>query len=429
MSCHATPAAPWVAKGTCIAPIGWLESRLNLATVPGHQHAMQIDIPPQSSLARLTELARDTATQVLAPAAEAVDREARWPSEGLRALGDAGLLGLHVPRRLGGLGEGLLALAYVTEALGQACSSTAMCFGMHCVATAVIAAKATPYQEEHYLRPIANGQHITSLALSEPGTGAHFFLPRATFAPNPEGGFTVNGRKSFVTSGGRADSYVISAVAPGKELDPGTFTCLLVDGGAAGVQWGPPWAGFGMRGNSSRAAHLDNVQIPATHLLGHKGDQIWYVFEVVAPYFLVAMAGTYLGIGQAALDLAISHLKGHRYEHTSARLAENSVLTEKIAEMWTALERARRLLHHAARLEGENSSETPKALFACKIDVADAVVAVTNTAMTLLGGRGYQENGALARLMRDAQAAHVMSPTTHLLKSWLGRSLLGMPLL
>ena len=376
----------------------------------------------------LVTAAEDIATRIAAPMAHDIDREAQWPREAMDALAEAGLLGLVVPRRLGGRGEGLSALAQITEALGKACSSTAMCFGMHCVATAVITAKATPYQEEHYLRPIAEGQHVTSLALSEPGTGAHFFLPRATFEREDDG-FILQGAKSFVTSGGHANSYVVSAVTPGSELDPGTFTCLLIDKDAGGLDWGPTWNGTGMRGNSSRGVKLDHVKVPEGNLLGREGDQIWYVFEVVAPYFLVAMAGTYLGLAQAALDLAVEHLRQHRYEHTSERLVENAALTERVAEMWTVVERARRLLRHAANMGDAGAPDASKALFASKIEVAEAAVATTNTAMMLLGGRGYQENGKLARLLRDAQAAHVMSPTTHLLKSWLGRSVLGLPLL
>ncbi|WP_202910806.1 acyl-CoA dehydrogenase family protein [Teichococcus vastitatis] len=373
-------------------------------------------------------MAEEVARRVAAPLAETVDREAHWPREAMQALGSSGLLGLHVPKRLGGLGEGLTALAQVTEALGKVCGSTAMCFGMHCVATAVIAAKATPHQEEHYLRLIAEGRHVTSLALSEPGTGAHFYLPRATFRHEGDG-FQIQGSKSFVTSGEHADSYVVSAVAPGAELDPGTFTCLLVDRHTPGLEWGPIWNGLGLRGNSSRALALNAVQVPAGNLLGREGDQIWFVFEVVAPFFLAAMAGTYLGIAQAAFDLAVEHLRQHRHEHTSERLAGNAVVGEKIAEMWIQVERTRRLLQHAARAGDEGAPDAAQALFAAKVDVADTAVAVTNTAMTLLGGRGYQENGRLARLMRDAQAAHVMSPTTHLLKGWLGRSVLGLPLL
>ena len=100
------------------------------------------EIQANLSFSRLVAIADDVADRIAAPLAQTVDQEAHWPIEALRALGEEGLLGLNVPRRLGGLGHGLSALAQVTEALGKTCSSTAMCFGMHCVATAVIAAKA-----------------------------------------------------------------------------------------------------------------------------------------------------------------------------------------------------------------------------------------------------------------------------------------------
>jgi isovaleryl-CoA dehydrogenase len=130
----------------------------------------------------------------------------------MRALGQAGLLGLHVPRRLGGLEQGFEALVLTTERLGRACASTSLVFGMHCVATKVIATKATPDQESRYLEPIAAGEHITTLALSEPGTGVHFYMPQTTFRAQG-GDFVLDGVKSFVTSGSHADSYVVSAVA------------------------------------------------------------------------------------------------------------------------------------------------------------------------------------------------------------------------
>jgi isovaleryl-CoA dehydrogenase len=125
-------------------------------------------------------------------------------------------------------------------------------------------------------RAIAEGRHITTLALSEPGTGANFFLPRTRFLADGDH-FRLNGRKSFVTNGGHADSYVVSAVHPGAEFDPGTFTCLVMDANAPGLNWCELWQGIGMRGNSSRGVQLDQVRVPAANLLGVEGDQIWYV--------------------------------------------------------------------------------------------------------------------------------------------------------
>ncbi len=271
-----------------------------------------------SSVHDLVAGARRLAETLLAQNAEDTDRDAAWPDQNMRALAKAGFMGLHVPVGYGGRGEGLLTLARVTEELGAGCSSTAMCYGMHCVATAVIAAKATPDQVERYLKPIAAGRHITTLALSEPGTGAHFYLPRATFEADGQA-FRLNGRKSFVTNGGQADSYVVSAVAAGEDMDPGTFTCLLVDAATPNLVWGAPWTGFGMRGNSSRSLELDSVAVARANLLGAKGDQLWYVFEVVAPYFLVAMAGSYLGIARQAMAFAQASARNGKHEGDGER--------------------------------------------------------------------------------------------------------------
>ena len=380
------------------------------------------------SIDRLVEIAAKVGASVLARDAEAIDETGKWPERGLKALADAGLMGLHMPQHVGGHGQGLVALAMVTEELGRHCSSTAMCFGMHCVAAKVLAAKATPYHEDRFLRAIAEGKHITSLALSEPGTGVHFFLPSTQY--RREGGSIVlDGTKSFVTSGGHADSYVVSAVPPGEELDPGAFSCFAVEAGSAGLEWQKDWDGFGMRGNSSRGVRLEQVAIPAENLLGAEGDEIWYVFEVVAPYFVVAMTGVYLGIAQAALDEAIAHLKERRHDHTGETLGANPILSSQVAEMWIAVQCTRQLLHYAARLGDSSDPSTALALFAAKADVAEMATSVTQLAMLLSGGRGYGQNSRVGRLLRDAQASHVMAPTTQLLKSWLGRSLLDLPLL
>src|SRR5215475_2429375 len=330
---------------------------------------------PKPATANLQKKSAQIAAAVLAPNANRVDREGQWPADGLHALADAGLMGLHIPRDLGGLDEGLLSLAVVTEELGRACGSTAMCFGMHCVASKVLAAKATKYQEDRYLRPIAEGRHVTTLALSEPGTGAHFFLPRSHYRVQGDN-FVLDGQKSFVTSGDHADSYVLSVVPPGAELDPGTFTCLVMDRDSPGIEWQDPWRGLGMRGNSSRGAKLNNVIIPQANLLGVTGDQIWYVFEIVAPYFLVAMAGVYLGIARAALELTITRLHSRRHEHTGETLNTIPALSDEVADMWTHTERARQLVHHAARLADAGSPNAQAALFAAKLEVAETAVAV-----------------------------------------------------
>lgn len=383
-------------------------------------------IPPH--IEELRTIAAGVSQTVVREHAEDVDSRARWPAESIRALGDAGLLGLHVGADLGGRGEGMLALAVVTEQIGRECGSTGLVYGMHCVGSKVVAATPTADQVERFLRPMAAGEHVTSLALAEPGTGVHFYVPGMTYRRDGDE-FVVNGRKAFVTSGGHADSYVVSLVAEGAELDPGTFSCLLLEADATEGAWGPPWDGLGMRGNSSRGLQLEETPIPTANLLGSEGDETWFVFEVIAPYFIVAMAGTYLGIASAALDEAVAHLRKRTYDHTGERVATADTVAHRVGELWTRVERSRQLLYHAARLGDAGDPDARHALFACKADVADTAVDVVNDAMTLVGGLGYGRNSRLGRALRDARASHVMSPTTDLLKTWLGRSLLELPLL
>jgi alkylation response protein AidB-like acyl-CoA dehydrogenase len=383
-------------------------------------------MPTVVSVSEAVARAREIARDVVAPRVPETDA-GHWPEEGLRAL-QADLGGLVVPRDLGGCGLGLRALAAVCEALGEVCASTALCFGMHHVATAVIAAKATPRQRKDYLAPIAAGEHLTTLAVSEPGTGAQFWLPQCRLTGDGDG-WLINGEKSFVTNGSKADSYVLSTVAADPGAPIGEFSCVVVPADAEGLTWQGEWAGIGMRGNSSIGLGLDDVAVGVDSLLGAPGDQIWYVFEVVAPYFLTAMAGTYLGIATASLQEAIAHLKRRRHGNTGRALAEHTVLQHRVGTLWADLQATRSLVHWAAEEGDSGGPQALPALTSAKAQVADTAVRVVNEAMTLVGGMGYRDRSPLERHLRDVRAAHVMSPTTDILRTWTGRAVLDIPLL
>lgn len=337
--------------------------------------------------------------------------------------------GLVVPERFGGLGHGLLAVAQVGEVTGRACASTSICFGMHLAGSAVIAAKATPEQQERYLRPIAAGEHLTTLALSEPATGGEFWLPQTRMEHSRPGRLRLTGTKSFVTNAAHADSYVLSAVAADPGIPPGLFSCAVLDAGTAGQVWGEPWTGFGMRGNSSRSLELRGVDIPQSRLLGEEGDQIWYVFNVVAPYFLMAMAGTYLGVAAAALEEARAHLAA-----APARPLRPGPGLAAGRPAPAGVDVGPGGAHPAADLPRGRGGGGRRRGGADGAGVRE--------------GRGRRGGGArhqrrpdpgrrhrlrpglpLHRMLRDARAAHVMAPTTDVLRIWTGRALLDEPLL
>lgn len=377
-------------------------------------------------LTRLQEQMKEVAISIAAPRAAEVDEKQLWPEHTFRALAENGLTGLHVPVDLGGHGQGLLALASLTEILGQSCSSSAICFGMHCVGTAVIAAKPTEFQRTQYLVPIAQGRHLTTLSLSEPGSGVHFYLPSTELIADGDH-YRLRGMKHFVTNGGHADSYVVSTLA--SDASQGEFSCVLVDADTPGMRWDGKWDGMGMRGNAAIAMHLDDARVPRQNLLGEEGEEIWYIFEVVAPYFLTAMAGTYLGVAQAAIDEAIRHVRTRLYSTSGEPVANSEVIQHRIGVLWSRVEAARQLLYSAAYAGDSGDPAALLSILSSKAEVSDIAVEVVNDAMTLCGGLAYRENSLLARLLRDVRASHVMAPPTDLLRLWTGRALLGQPLL
>lgn len=376
------------------------------------------------ALDSILSITRDVARTCVADNASVTDEQANWPEASIRALQSAGLTGLVVSEEYGGWGHGINALTKVCEILGYHCASTGLCFGMHCVGSAVIGAKPTEKHIDEYLLPILHGEHITTLSLSEPGSGAHFYIPGCTLESVNNHSFQLNGEKSFVTNGGRANSYVVSAVT-GEDSELGEFSCVLLDRDAKGVEWGAPWRGLGMRGNSSLSVRFNEVMLPKYKLLGEAGDQMWYAFENILPYFLAAMSGVYLGIASSAFDQARKHIESRTHSHSGMTLSQNNVLQHRLGALWSEIEMMRSHLYRSASDFDKGRANNLFPIMSAKAQVAGCAVNIINEAMTLCGGVAYRDSSMLARHLRDARAAHVMSPTTDILYTWLGRGLLG----
>ena len=366
--------------------------------------------------------AREIAESTLRAKADEVDRKRAYPKQGLGALGRSGLMGVLVPASFEGFGGTLSDLAVVCEALGWGCASTAMCFLMHACGTAVIGAKATPEQGSAWLRPAAKGRSIATLAFSERGTGAHFYAPEIS-ATTKNGSFVLNGRKSFVTSGGHASLYPVLVNASGA---PG-LDVIVVTSDLPGVGFEGSWDGIGMAGNSSIAMTLDDVNVPKENIIGAEGDGQSLVFDVVAPTFLIGLAGVNVGIAQAALETTAEHAKNRRYP-TGQALAEIQAIQMGLADMSIALEAARRLLREAARAADAGEETALPLVMQAKIAATEAAASVTDRAMRIGGGQAYSRSLPLERHWRDARAGAVMAPTNDVLREWLGKILTGLPL-
>jgi len=348
----------------------------------------------QDLLAKNEMLAKD----LLAANADAVDRERRFPRQNLEALARNGLLGLTVPSEFGGAGAGIPEMAQALERMAQACASTAMVTLMHYCGTAVLAAHGSPTLKQSLLPQVARGEHLMTLAFSEAGSGGHFYMP-VSEVRKIGAGLRLTARKSFVTSAGEADSYVISARKAGA-TGPTDLDLYLVPKGTKGFEVGKPSEGLGLAGNASAPMSLEDVDLKAENRLGSEGSGFQTMMEVVLPRFQVGMAAISLGIAAAAFQAA------------------------------TALElrSARAYLAETIRRVAAGDPETMLDVLGIKARAAEAALAVASRAMTLGGGAAFGRRGGMERVFRDAQAASVMAPATDVLKEFLGKACLGVPL-
>ena len=358
----------------------------------------------------------EVASGAIADGAVAVDRDRVFPRASCEALASAGAFGLLVPTERGGAGGGLADLAAACESVGAACASSGMVFLMHSVAAATVAGGDGPQEVLERMRTDALG----TLAFSERGTGAHFYSPELK-AVRRDGGMVIDGRKSFVTSGGEADFYLLLVQAPDGE----GAECYAVDSGRSGISFDGDWEGLGMAGNSSIAMTLDGLEVRDEDRIGAPGGGGDLVFGVVAPVFLVGLAAVNVGIGAAASRSAVEHAKARSYPDGST-LVELQTIQHAIADMDLAVRQARLLVREAARL-ADAGEEALVAVMEAKIAATEMAAAVTQRALEICGGQAYTPALPIERHLRDARAGAVMAPTNGVLRNWVGKALAGLP--
>lgn len=183
------------------------------------------------------------------PQAAKVDEDAAFPRQSIAALGERGLLGLTIPAAYGGLGQGMRTMAATIDAVAQACPSTAMVYLMHLCGVACYA--AAPARTESLLREAAAGRHLSTLAFSEKGSRSHFWAPVSREKDAGAGAVRLSASKSFVTSAGHADGYVVSTLSAGAAT-PLESTIYFVLGSDAGVSVAGAWRGLGRGGIERR---------------------------------------------------------------------------------------------------------------------------------------------------------------------------------
>jgi alkylation response protein AidB-like acyl-CoA dehydrogenase len=376
-----------------------------------------------AAVSKATEIAKD----VLGPAARQNDKDGRFSPEAIDALGKSGLLALMLPAAAGGSGLGPRTFAAVTATLAEADASVAMVYLMHMAATATIAAARQGAATTPTLKEIAAGRHLTTLAFSEAGSRSHFWAPVSRAKKNGAG-VELTAKKSWVTSAGHAQSYVVSSLAPGAK-GPTESALYLVPASTTGLLVAGPWDGLGMRANASAPMTLNDCKVPAELQLTDDGAGFQAMLEVVLPLFNLGTTAVALGLCRAAVAGTAAHLKGARFEHLGQSLGETlPTLRAQLAGMQIDTDGlAARLDDLVDHLERPRETTVLRVLES-KAAAGDTAIGVTSAAMRACGGAAFSKHMNIERLFRDAHAGAVMAPTGDVLREFIGKAVLGLPL-
>ena len=238
----------------------------------------------------------------------------------------------------------------------------------------------------------------------------------------------MTAQKSWVTSAGFAQSYVISTLAP-DGAGPTDSTLYVVPAGRAGLKVEGAWDGMGLRANASAPMILEDCEVSPELQLTDDGQGFQAMLNVALPPFNLGSAAVSLGLCRAAVAATASHLKNARFEHLGQSLGESlPTLRAQLAQMQIDTDGlSTRLDDLVAHLEQPRDTTMLRVL-ETKAAAGDTAIAVTSTAMRVCGGSAFSKRLSIERLFRDAHAGAVMAPTCDVLKEFIGKAVLGIPL-
>ena len=365
------------------------------------------------------------------------DDELLYPRRNFEILAENGFLALTVPEEYGGLGENHVAFTMVCETLARyGCASTAMCYVMHMGAVATIMLRPTDELVDKYIRPLNSDVKIGTLSYSDPETGSHFWYPFSSKAEKSNGGYKVNKKASWTTSGGFADFYVVQTTSPDfKGYDD--LSVFVIDGEDVKAQ--PSlWDALGLRGNQSGPIQVEDVEIPGEQIVGPLGDGAASNDEAVDPWFLIGSSSVWNGITMGAIDIARRHTTRKRHVDVGMRVADYPTIQDYVGEAVMDTNACRVFVMSVAnamdRVTDDNRrilepGETARAdylhwAWQIKFEAAKNTALHVDKMLHACGGSGYKRDMELERYVRDAKAGWVMGPTNEVLRQFVGKAVL-----
>ncbi len=364
------------------------------------------------------------ADERIAPLAEEIDREDRFPRELWTEMGELGLHGITVKEEDGGLGLGYLEHVIAVEEVSRASASVGLSYGAHsnlCVNQ--IARWGDAGQKAKYLPKLISGEHVGALAMSEPGAGSDVVSMKLKAEAVPKeqgGGYVLNGTKFWITNGHYAETVVVYGKTDAGAGSKG-ITTFLVEKGFDGYAAGQKIGKMGMRGSPTSELVFDDCHVPDENVLGGVGQGVKVLMSGL-DYERVVLSGVQLGIMQACLDTVIPYVR----ERTQfgKPIGAFQLIQAKVADMYVALQSARAYSYAVAKACDAGRTT--------RFDAAGAILLASENAfraageaIQALGGAGYTTDWPVERYLRDAKLLDIGAGTNEIRRMLIGRELIG----
>jgi short/branched chain acyl-CoA dehydrogenase len=371
---------------------------------------------PDEHLA-LRETVRAFAEERIAPVAEELDREHRFPVEIVAELGAIGLMGVPFPAEYGGGGGDTLGYAITIEELTRIDSSVGVTVAAHTsLGTSPIALFGSPEQRERYLPDLCSGRRLAAFGLTEPEAGSDAGNTRTRAVELADGAFEIDGEKMFITNAGTPITGVVTITARTGDDE---ISNLIVENGTPGYTVGPPMQKMGWRASDTRPLSFAGCRVPADALLGERGRGLAQFLQILDGG-RISIAAMGLGLAQGAYEQALAYA---RQRNAFGRpIAKLQAIQFKLADMETEIAAGRHLLYHCAWLKDRGRPFAHAASIA-KLYTAELSRRVVNEALQVHGGYGYMDEFPISRFYRDQKILEIGEGTNEVQRLVIARGL------
>ena len=379
---------------------------------------MQVDLTDEQRM--IQQVARDFAEKEVRPIAEAIDREARFPAETVRRMGELGLMGIAIPEAWGGSGGDTVAYAVALEEVSRGCASHGAIMSVNnSLYCEPVAKFGTDEQKRRFLSPFAAGQKLGCFSLTEPEAGSDA-TNQNTLARRDGDAYVLDGRKIFVTNGREADAVLVFAQTDRAKAHHGV-SAFLVDKGHPGFTVVKTEEKLGIRASDTAELLFEGCRVPLEQRLGDEG-QGFKIAMATLDGGRIGIAAQAVGIAVAAYEAALAYARERK--SFGVPIGQHQMVQWMLADMATGIEAARLLTLRAAALKDRGEPHGAQAAMA-KLFASEMAMRVATDAVQIHGGYGFIKEYQVERQFRDAKITQIYEGTSQIQKLVIARHLLA----